>query len=589
MTIEGGTMDGKLKISDTLSLPYEAVTETFAILAKRGKGKTYAASVMAEEMIAAGMPVVVIDPLGVWWGLRSSADGKSDGLPVVIFGGEHADVPLDEGSGSMIADVIVDQRFSAIVDLLLLSKAARRRFMAAFLERLYFLNREALHVFVDEADMFAPQSTGGAENAHVLGAMEDMVRRGRSRGIGVTMITQRPAVLNKDVLTQAEVLIAMGMNGLRDVKAIDEWVRLHADEATAVEVKKSLPSLPVGTAWVWSPGLLDVLEKVKIRRRHTFDSSSTPKIGQVRQVPKTMAEIDVAALGEKIAATVERAKADDPRELKKRIRDMERELADALAKPPAVAEVEVPVVPDGLADRIKGVAEIMTRAAVTTEEIYEWLSSEGFQQKMRDISVAGPHVPAAADDEPVGHGGPLEDVWRHVVYLPVRHSQGRVRGRIGRRLAVDRRRVRLPGRPTGPDDGRGVAAALPVDSAGRREADARRLDEVVPGLDLDRGVERAGGFDGHGRNLVDVPVGPDPQRPGGEVGPPDPGHRHSDERGGGMSAAQILVWVVIVFAASVAVGMLYEAQTKEKGSGAPVWFGCLVVGYVILFVVASRG
>jgi L-asparagine transporter-like permease len=56
-----------------------------------------------------------------------------------------------------------------------------------------------------------------------------------------------------------------------------------------------------------------------------------------------------------------------------------------------------------------------------------------------------------------------------------------------------------------------------------------------------------------------------------------------------MSAAQILVWVVIVFAASVAVGMLYEAQTKEKGSGAPVWFGCLVVGYVILFVVASRG
>jgi hypothetical protein len=404
MTIEGGTMDGKLKISDTLSLPYEAVTETFAILAKRGKGKTYAASVMAEEMIAAGMPVVVIDPLGVWWGLRSSADGKSDGLPVVIFGGEHADVPLDEGSGSMIADVIVDQRFSAIVDLLLLSKAARRRFMAAFLERLYFLNREALHVFVDEADMFAPQSTGGAENAHVLGAMEDMVRRGRSRGIGVTMITQRPAVLNKDVLTQAEVLIAMGMNGLRDVKAIDEWVRLHADEATAVEVKKSLPSLPVGTAWVWSPGLLDVLEKVKIRRRHTFDSSSTPKIGQVRQVPKTMAEIDVAALGEKIAATVERAKADDPRELKKRIRDMERELADALAKPPAVAEVEVPVVPDSLADRIKGVAEIMTRAAVTTEEIYEWLSSEGFQQKMRDISV--PPVRAApARPEPKAFTG----------------------------------------------------------------------------------------------------------------------------------------------------------------------------------------
>ena len=34
-----------------------------------------------------------------------------------------------------------------------------------------------------------------------------LVRRGRSSGIGVTLISQRPQVLNKDVLTQAETLI----------------------------------------------------------------------------------------------------------------------------------------------------------------------------------------------------------------------------------------------------------------------------------------------------------------------------------------------------------------------------------------------
>lgn len=195
-----------LRIAPDLALPIEAVTETFAILAKRGKGKTNTAVVMAEEMIGAGLPVIMIDPVGVWWGIRSSADGKGDGLPVVIFGGDHADVPLEETAGELIADVLVDRRQSAVIDLSTFSKAASRRFMANFIERLYHRNREALHVIIDEADAFAPQRSA-PEGARLLGAMEDLVRRGRARGIGCTLITQRPAVLHKDVLTQAEVLV----------------------------------------------------------------------------------------------------------------------------------------------------------------------------------------------------------------------------------------------------------------------------------------------------------------------------------------------------------------------------------------------
>jgi len=58
----GSAVEG-LTLGPGLVLPVEAVTETFAILAKRG------------------------DPVGVWWGLRSFADGTAEGLPVVIFGG----------------------------------------------------------------------------------------------------------------------------------------------------------------------------------------------------------------------------------------------------------------------------------------------------------------------------------------------------------------------------------------------------------------------------------------------------------------------------------------------------------------------
>jgi DNA helicase HerA-like ATPase len=97
-----------LQLSNDLQLPVEAVTETFAILAKRGAGKTYIAAVMVEELLQAGLQVVVADPVGVWWGLRASADGQQEGLPIVIIGGEHGDVPLEVGAGEIIADGFVN-------------------------------------------------------------------------------------------------------------------------------------------------------------------------------------------------------------------------------------------------------------------------------------------------------------------------------------------------------------------------------------------------------------------------------------------------------------------------------------------------
>ena len=101
----------QLQIAPDFGFPLEAVTETIAILAKRGSGKTYCAAVLVEEMVKAGLPVVVVDPIGVWWGLRSNARGDGPGLPIVIFGGDRADLPLGESMGAAIADLVVEQRF----------------------------------------------------------------------------------------------------------------------------------------------------------------------------------------------------------------------------------------------------------------------------------------------------------------------------------------------------------------------------------------------------------------------------------------------------------------------------------------------
>jgi len=63
---------------------------------------------------------------------------------------------------------------------------------------------------------------------------------------------------------------------------------------------------------------------VKVRRRETFDSSATPTIGPRPAEPRNLAAVELDELKEQMAATIERAQADDPKELKRRIRDLER-------------------------------------------------------------------------------------------------------------------------------------------------------------------------------------------------------------------------------------------------------------------------
>lgn len=344
----------KLRIAKNFALPIEAVTQTFAILAKRGVGKTYTASVMIEEMLKADLPVCVIDPIGVWWGLRAAADGISPGLPIAVLGGEHGDFPLTEDMGESVAQLVIEQRVPLVIDLSLFRKAQMVRFMTAFAEKLYHSNREALHLVLDEADMFAPQMVfKGGER--LLGAIEDIVRRGRARGLGVTLITQRPAVLNKDVLTQIEVLIALRTVAPQDRNAVDLWVKEHATAEERQEFMQSLPSLPIGTAWIWSPGWLDVFQQVQVRQRETYDSSRTPKVGEVKREPRQLADIDLSTLQTQLAESLKEAAKTDPKLLQQRVTQLERALAE---KPKATIErVEVPVVSDEQLERLEAVAQ----------------------------------------------------------------------------------------------------------------------------------------------------------------------------------------------------------------------------------------
>lgn len=322
----------KLHISRDIDLPLDAVTQTFAVLAKRRVGKTYTASVMAEEFVAANLPFAVLDPTGAWWGLRSGKDGKADGgLPVYVIGGQHG-IPLEPTAGKVIAEQVATHPAFYVIDVSQFeSNAAQDRFATDFGERLYRVkekHREPMHLFIDESDAFVPQRPMPGQQ-RMLGAFEALVRRGGIRGIGVTLISQRPAVVNKNVLTQTECIIVLQTTSPQDQDAIDEWVKRNGTDENRKTLMGSLASLQKGEAWIWSPAWLETFKKIQIRERHTFNSSATPKVGDHQVKSPALVPVDMDRLSEQIKATIEKAKESDPETWKRRVRELEAKLRTA--------------------------------------------------------------------------------------------------------------------------------------------------------------------------------------------------------------------------------------------------------------------
>jgi uncharacterized protein len=316
-----GTCHGK-----DFRLALALVTSTQAILARKRSGKSYTASVQAEEMLAHRQQVVVIDPTSAWWGLRSSADGKSAGFDIIVFGGDHADAPLDFRAGKAMAAALVEHGFSAIFDIGNLHTEEQAQFVMDLCSELLRLNRNAMHVFMDEADTFAPQKPLGLLQNKCLGTVSRLVKQGGIKGIGFTMITQRPASINKDVLSQVDILTVLRMSHPLDIKAATDWIKSEVSVPFAKEVEVALPSLPVGTAYFCSASL-NLGKRVEVRTRTTFNSGATPKPGERAIVPKVLAPVEIEKLGQKIADSVKRSREESPEFLKAKIKTLEAEVA----------------------------------------------------------------------------------------------------------------------------------------------------------------------------------------------------------------------------------------------------------------------
>lgn len=400
----------KLRISDELSLPIDAITKTYAVLGIRGSGKTNTAVDVVEEIIKAGHVAAIIDPLDVWYGLRSSRDGKSYGLKVYIFGGSHADVPLESTGGELVARFIVENRVPTILSLKHLRKGEQTRFVTDYCEALYHLNKEPLFQVIDECARFIPQRVM-PDMARCVGAVADLYSEGRASGIGGALIGQRSSRINKDVLTQCDVLVTMRTQGPQDRKALEEWVDAHGTDEQKRIFMREIASMPTGTGYFWDP-VEDIFKKIRFRERETFDSSVTPKVGKPVVKPKAYASIDVGLLREKMAATVERAKAEDPKALRSELAAAKKKIAELEARPapkPEIQRVVVPCVDPGIMARLHSMVELANMTLEAAKNIstpstrnVDGRSAAASGRRTPDLqkSVGGVRTAAAEQDSP---------------------------------------------------------------------------------------------------------------------------------------------------------------------------------------------
>src|ERR1700685_1411746 len=96
-------------------IPDEALDKHVVLFGMTGAGKTSVIkSAIVEPDLDADRRVLIITPKDDWWGLRLSRTGKSKGYDIPIFGGRHADYPLQVKDAALLAEAYGTMKGSAI-------------------------------------------------------------------------------------------------------------------------------------------------------------------------------------------------------------------------------------------------------------------------------------------------------------------------------------------------------------------------------------------------------------------------------------------------------------------------------------------
>ncbi len=268
----------QVNIGPGLDLDAQLVmTGRCCILGQSGSGKSYLVGVMAEELCRLGLPFLIVDTEGEYSSLKDAFGA--------IWVGEDERADLKMGSvdyKELIADSIRNS-VPVVFDLSdTMDKSAQ---VSHALSALYELEEELRSpylVIIEEADKFAPQVLHKGTNM-----VEEISVRGRKRGIGLLVATQRPASISKNVLAQCSYGFIGRLTIENDIAAINVLLdsRRLREEIVHLDTGRFLP-FGIQFAHVFA-----------VKSRSVVHRGSTPKL---KTTPSKRA--DIAAIVSELKA-----------------------------------------------------------------------------------------------------------------------------------------------------------------------------------------------------------------------------------------------------------------------------------------------
>lgn len=330
----------------SVNIPFDDyVTQATAILGIRGAGKTYTAKGIAEQMLAAQVPIIVFDAIGVWRYLKVAGDHGGRAFKLVVAGGHQPDLPLTPESTPQIIRAALRENIPLVIDLYdpKLSKADWRRIVEQAFRIILYENKGMRHIFLEEAAEYVPQMTRGTPGT-TFAEVEKLVRMGGNASVGITMINQRSQELNKSVLELCDNLVMMRQKGFNAIAYAEKWADRLSPE-TSEKIAQKLPKMQAGECWVFT----DANEEPTFTQSERIKSFHPDRKKPEHPKNATVADTDefVQKMAGELTVLIEQAKANDPAELKRKVAELQRKLSQAEQKQPEVKQsdpVEVSVI-----------------------------------------------------------------------------------------------------------------------------------------------------------------------------------------------------------------------------------------------------
>jgi hypothetical protein len=203
----------------------ELVTGRTCIIAQSGAGKSWAIAVICERLCRSGIGFCIIDTEGEYFSLKEK-------YHLLWLGSdEHADLDIDTVNIRDVMSKAIRNNTAVIFDV---SETEMRERVSELAHALYEIESEIrlpYLLIVEEADKFIPQSRES------LKKLEEISRRGRKRGLGLLVATQRPSFVNKNVLSQCNNQIIGKLSIENDLRAVDLFFssRKEVEELATLE------------------------------------------------------------------------------------------------------------------------------------------------------------------------------------------------------------------------------------------------------------------------------------------------------------------------------------------------------------------